>query len=462
MPTFLYPWLAIAGAAAAAVPVIVHLLNRRRFQVVQWAAMDFLREALTRSRRMMELRNLLLLLLRVACLLAFGLGLARPYWNRFSAAAVDPNQPVHAVVVVDNSLSMSYQKPNGILLDDAKAKAKGWIEELPGGSVISVLPACGAASVVNYQAYTRREDALEALDAIQPIDCAARPGQVIDRALDACRRTTTMAGRRILFVTDQQVADWSADAEREHLKQLPCPMQVEQVAADKIDNAWVANVELRDGVANVQCPAVFVATIGYDGGEPRKDIPVTLKIDGQQKASQTIDLQPGQMREVIFPDYQFPAAPGDAEGRHGLRYATVEVSLVKEKMPFDRLPGDNSRSIVVPVADSLPVVFVDSQGAREEREEEGLRRHLVAAALAGPARRPPGPGPAAGPGTAPGYRSTHAEGPGRRPPGGHRRRGASRACRGIAFVAVRGTGRELDPGGRRGLRSPRLEQCSLA
>ena len=59
LPTFLYPWLAIAGVAAAAAPVIVHLLNRRRFRVVEWAAMDFLREAITKSHRFMELRDLL-------------------------------------------------------------------------------------------------------------------------------------------------------------------------------------------------------------------------------------------------------------------------------------------------------------------------------------------------------------------------------------------------------------------
>ena len=299
--------------------------------------MDFLREALTRSRRMMELRDLLLLLLRVACLLAFGMALARPYWNRFSQAAVDPNQPVHAVVLVDNSLSMSYQKPDGILLDDAKAKAKELIEGLPSGSVISVLPTCGPASGVNYEAYARREDALEALAAIQPVDCAARSGQVIDRALEACRRTTSMAGRRIFLVTDQQVANWSADAEREHLKQLPCPMQVVQVAADQIENVWVDDVQLREGVANAQCPAVFIATIGYQGGEPRKGIPVVLKVDGKQVASQTIDLQPGQIREVIFPEYEFPRSSGSDQAR----YATVEVSIAKEKIPFDRLPDDN-------------------------------------------------------------------------------------------------------------------------
>ena len=55
----------MAGAMAAAVPVIVHLLNRRRFQVIEWGAMDFLLEAVSRSRRIFELRDLLLLLLRL-------------------------------------------------------------------------------------------------------------------------------------------------------------------------------------------------------------------------------------------------------------------------------------------------------------------------------------------------------------------------------------------------------------
>ena len=127
MLTFLFPWFAIAGAAAAAAPIVIHLLNRRRFRVVQWAAMDFLREAVTRSRRIMQLRDLLLLLLRVACLLVFGLALARPS-ARVRQAAVDPNQPVHAVVLVDNSLSMSYQPSTAYSLDDAKAKAKEFIE----------------------------------------------------------------------------------------------------------------------------------------------------------------------------------------------------------------------------------------------------------------------------------------------------------------------------------------------
>ena len=64
-------------------------------------------------------------------------------------------------LLVDNSLSMGYQKLDGTLLDDAKAKAREVIEQLPRGSRISVLPICGSAAACSYDAYSSTEDALE-------------------------------------------------------------------------------------------------------------------------------------------------------------------------------------------------------------------------------------------------------------------------------------------------------------
>src|SRR5213595_2689988 len=78
---------AIAGAIAAPGPIIVHLLNRRRYRVVDWAAMDFLREALQRSRRILQWRDMLLLALRVLCMLLFGLALAQPFFARAEAGS---------------------------------------------------------------------------------------------------------------------------------------------------------------------------------------------------------------------------------------------------------------------------------------------------------------------------------------------------------------------------------------
>src|SRR5215475_2379150 len=103
----------IAGAICATGPVIIHLLNRRRYRVVQWAAMDFLREALKRNRRIMQLRDLLLLALRTAAVLLIGLALAQVRWSS-SPEKFDGGRPLHAVLLIDNSLSMGYQAQSSL------------------------------------------------------------------------------------------------------------------------------------------------------------------------------------------------------------------------------------------------------------------------------------------------------------------------------------------------------------
>jgi len=318
--------------------------------------MDFLREAVLRSRRILQWRELLLMALRTFGLLLFGLAMARPYLSGQEAAATNPDQPVHAVLLVDNSLSMSYQKLDGTLLDDAKAKGREVIERLPRGSRISVLPICGSATAFSYDPYYTPADALEALGAIKPVDRAATPQQTVDLALEACRRLPTMSAKQLVLLTDRHGASWPTRSLAEQGKQLPAAIRVVEVAADGMENAWIADFKLRDGVADLQTPVVFVATIGYQGRSPRHDVQVTLTVDGVTIAAQSVDLQPGQRREIRFPPYRFdvPVEPGKPT------FVAAEVSLSP-----DRLPTDDRRFLVVPVLAALPVVFVDQWGRDE-------------------------------------------------------------------------------------------------
>src|SRR5205085_1839760 len=172
---------ALAGLLAASGPVIIHLLNRRRYKVINWAAMDFLLEALQRNRRILQLRDLLLLALRTACVLLFGLALARPYFTQRQAAQ-GSNEPLHAILVVDNSASMSYEQLSGTLLDEAKSKAKEFLDALPDGSRISVLPLCGSAGGFSWDAYRTKEDAREALEKIEAVDRTGTAAMAADLA----------------------------------------------------------------------------------------------------------------------------------------------------------------------------------------------------------------------------------------------------------------------------------------
>src|SRR5687768_10722984 len=106
------PWLFAAGAAAIALPILIHLLNKRKFKVVEWAAMDFLLDADKKNRRRIRLENLLLLALRCLAVLLIGLLLARPFIPTSVTAGLIDAAQFERIVLLDDSLSMQARLGN--------------------------------------------------------------------------------------------------------------------------------------------------------------------------------------------------------------------------------------------------------------------------------------------------------------------------------------------------------------
>ncbi|MCA9203300.1 MAG: BatA domain-containing protein [Planctomycetales bacterium] len=357
---------ALAGAICAAGPIIIHLLNRRRYKVVEWAAMDFLREAMARNRRIMRLRDLLLLLLRTAAVLLFGLALARPFLAA-SDEQFDGSKPLHAVLVFDNSLSMGFESLGGTLLDQAKQRATEFLDRLPAGSRVSVIPLCGAAGGYSPDAYTI-DDAREAITRIAVVDRAASVSRAMNEARRAAQAGPELA-QRIVFLTDQQQQNWRDVASGETFADLES-VQIVDVSGSELENTWIADLRVQDGLADVETPTTLVAVLRHEGAGPRHDLPVTLSVDGIEVASKTVTLEPGAgAREVAF-THTFSGYQPEV-GRPAL--AAVQVTIAP-----DRLPTDDQRHLVVPVVASLPVVFVDQFGASEDvlKGRVGETRHL--------------------------------------------------------------------------------------
>lgn len=76
--TFLHPSLALIGASLIAIPILIHLLARRRKKPVKWGAMRFLLEAYRKQRKRMTLEQLILLATRCLVVLLLALALGRP------------------------------------------------------------------------------------------------------------------------------------------------------------------------------------------------------------------------------------------------------------------------------------------------------------------------------------------------------------------------------------------------
>ncbi|MFQ5748882.1 MAG: BatA domain-containing protein, partial [Planctomycetota bacterium] len=111
-----------------ALPVLIHLLNRQRFQVVEFSAMDFLRQAVRRTRRRMILEDLLLLILRTLAVLLLVLALARPGANPGSLLSTRSARA--EILILDSSLSMAHRSQGASAFERAVAAGVGRIEPL--------------------------------------------------------------------------------------------------------------------------------------------------------------------------------------------------------------------------------------------------------------------------------------------------------------------------------------------
>ena len=97
--TFLQPWM-LAALPLVSLPILIHLINQRRFQTVPWAAMRFLLAAKALARGYSRLRHWLVMALRMLAVAAVVFAVGRPLSRGWLALAAG-GRPDTALVILD-------------------------------------------------------------------------------------------------------------------------------------------------------------------------------------------------------------------------------------------------------------------------------------------------------------------------------------------------------------------------
>ncbi|HSQ14544.1 MAG TPA: BatA domain-containing protein [Candidatus Deferrimicrobium sp.] len=134
---FLYP-LFLFGLAAASLPILIHLLNRRRLKRIRFPAVRFILLSQKRISRSYRLRHWLLLALRTLAVVFLALLLANPIFQT-GAGLFAGGGPVTLVILLDNSLSMRWSG-DGDGFKQAKEAAKLLISALDDGDRAALIP----------------------------------------------------------------------------------------------------------------------------------------------------------------------------------------------------------------------------------------------------------------------------------------------------------------------------------
>ncbi|MEI7911260.1 MAG: BatA domain-containing protein [Verrucomicrobiota bacterium] len=202
---FLNPLL-LWGLLAASIPVIIHLLNRRRHKTIHWGAMQFLLKATRESRGKKKLRNFLILACRTLGLAALIFAAARPIvsgllgWGGGSIDLV--------VLVLDRSASMEAKPGDGlsprrqIVLE----KVRDAMKNLGTARLVLIDSATGQPQDVP------SPDVLAELSSSAASDTSADFPTLLTRAAEFLAETPGRA--EVWLASDLQTSNWLPDDDR--------------------------------------------------------------------------------------------------------------------------------------------------------------------------------------------------------------------------------------------------------
>src|SRR5262245_22851071 len=99
--SFVSPWL-LFGAACVAIPIIIHLILKKKPKHLMFPALRFLQQRRKTNLQKLRLRHLILLALRVLLILVLAVALARPTWVG-APTLVGSDEPLTVVLIFDTS-----------------------------------------------------------------------------------------------------------------------------------------------------------------------------------------------------------------------------------------------------------------------------------------------------------------------------------------------------------------------
>ena len=291
-----------AGAALAALPVILHLFMRQTPKHVIFPALRLLRERQKQSKKRMRIKNWLLLLARMAILALMALALARP--RVYSEVPLgDESQPMALGLVFDTSLSMEYKDKDKTRLEDAKARAKEIIARIPDSSLVFVVDSGepGVPIALSPAAAIKRIEGLAIRAVNRPLNAAM--GQIYP-AVAECERSVHV----VYVLTDLASTSWRAEpaegldqaAKANKGKGVKIATFVWRLTPQEIQNVSIVAAEPESSVVTQGEPVEIHARVRSLCTAPVTRL-VEFEVDGVKKGEKSIDLPKGKgEQEVVF------------------------------------------------------------------------------------------------------------------------------------------------------------------
>ena len=392
---------AVAGGAAA-IPVIIHLLNRKRYVVVNWAAMRFLLAAQRKNTRRLKLEQWLLLATRMllGILLVLAMAAVSPWaeriWQRFfpgTILTIAHQGRTHRIIVIDGSYTMTARRDDErTRLDHARDLARELIANASPGDGFSLFHLTSPMQPLVPGPAEDREKILRQLEEIPVTHGSADVVGGLRAIADLVNKPLGKFNRReVYFLSDLRRSGWPMPAGEASKPADASPLSANSAAASwgrifanarvifldvagrDEDNLAITSLAIGDNLPLANQDLAVTVQLQLFGRQPREKVPVELLVGkagdrGPPKAiaQKLVDLPVNTSVTVNF-----------ALDRLN-RLRDPGQYLFQVRAGEDRLQLDNTRSMIVTLRDTVPVMIVNGKPSPEplDRAGEFLKRAL--------------------------------------------------------------------------------------
>lgn len=374
--SFLHPMLFAIGAACVSIPIMIHLLKRRR-RVITWGAMRFLEEAYRKRRRIITLEQLILLSMRCLLVLLIALGVGALVLGGGGASRVART----LIIVLDDSIASARVVNIETMLDRNIEAAIDQIDDLDPsmGDRVVLISASAPASPVVLPA----SDDLGAVRALVEQSASTDAAFDLDGVLGLMAQFETDPDRpsetSLLIASDSRAFDHAFEQVRSDPTRVPVdsvlipePGQETAVNVGIVKATPTRSLVVRDGLSLPESVQVELVRTGEVVSASDTQIEI-VDMDGARRGTGVLAWRAGE-RE---------AAVNIAIDTSGLEASAATSALLQVRTGEDANPRDNEALIALPTRNTLRVAVVDRPRAASGSARNDIQpSRWVRAALA--------------------------------------------------------------------------------
>jgi hypothetical protein len=354
--TFISP-IFLGFLALATVPVIIHLLNRRRFQLVEWAPMKYLKLTIKTNRRRLRIEQLILLAIRTLIVMLLVFAIARPVLSPTGLGGwLAGRGRTSRIIVIDDSLSMGYRDQGRAAFDQAKEAASQIVRAVGAQDAITAIVTSNLSTPVVRDVHV--EDSTRIVSTINGLTLSDAPSDwpAVFRAVGDQLASATFPTKEVVLITDMRKSGWDAQVS-EYAKKWAADkvsMKIIDVGSRNASNVSLLGIETEEPLVLPNAQVNLLARIRNNTPNAIAGSQAMLDINNATRPVILPNLPAGETTEV--PLTLTPDAAGQVP--------------VKLSMPADALPGDDTRYFCLDVRPSLDVMLIDGEPSNQPLEGE--------------------------------------------------------------------------------------------